>query len=89
LREEEKNIITLKKSYKQLIKEHDKSLIAQSRAKYYHLMHKGGYAENTCRLVQFLIRAGCTRDKVSSVVHEVLNIANIQAVGKISQRSVS
>ena len=36
-----------------------------------------------------MVRAGCTGDKVSSVVHEVLNIANIQAVGKISHRSVS
>jgi len=89
LRDEKKNVITLKKSHKQLIKQHDKSLIAQSKAKYHHLMHKGVYAESTRRLVQFLVRAGCTRDKVSSVVHEVLNIANIQAVGKISRRSVS
>ena len=47
LRDEKKNVITLKKSYKQLIKHHDKSLIAQSKAKYHHLMHKGVYAETT------------------------------------------
>jgi len=47
LRDEKKNVITLKKSHKQLIKQHDKSLIAQSKAKYHHLMHKGVYAEST------------------------------------------
>ena len=89
LRDEKKKVITLKKSHKQLIKQHDKSFIAQSKAKYHHLMHKGVYAESTRKLVQFLVRAGCTRDKVGSVVHEVLSTANIQAVGKISRRSVS
>src|SRR6266550_5602572 len=89
LRDEKKNVITLKKSHKQLIKQHDKSLIAQSKAKYHHLMHKGVYAESTRQLVQFLVKAGCTRDKIASVIHEVLKIANVQAVGKISQRSVS
>ena len=47
LRDQRMNVITLKKPYKQLIKQHDKSLIAQSKAKYHHLMHKGVYAETT------------------------------------------
>ena len=89
LRDEKKNVTALKKSNKQLIEQHNKSLLAQSKAKYHHLMHKGVYAESTRQLVRFLVKAGCTRDKIASVIHEVLKIANVQAVGKISQRSVS
>ncbi len=89
LRDEKKNVTALKKSNKQLIEQHNKSLLAQSKAKYHHLMHKGVYAESTHQLVRFLVKAGCTRDKIASVIHEVLKIANVQAVGKISQRSVS
>jgi hypothetical protein len=53
------------------------------------LLHKGVYTSHTRNLVQLLVKAGCSREYVSEVIHAVFKTAGISVVGEISRRSVS
>src|SRR3984893_988226 len=53
------------------------------------LLFEGTYTEETRNLVCFLVKAGCSRDHVSHVIHAVLKAVGISAKGNISRRTVS
>ena len=55
----------------------------------HRLMSKGVFTEETWNIVRLLVRAGCSRNYVNQVIHEVLKSAGIQTIGKISRPSVS
>ena len=55
----------------------------------HRLMSKGVFTEETRNIVCLLVRAGCSRNYVNQVIHEVLKSAGIQTIGKISRPSVS
>lgn len=53
------------------------------------LLHKGVYTEQTRNLVRLLVKAGCSKDSISEVIHAVLACAGIKSTGGISRRTVS
>ena len=55
----------------------------------YNLLYKGVYTEDTRRLIQLIVQAGCSREHVSKVIHAVLGAAGITVKGKISRHTVS
>jgi chromosome segregation ATPase len=55
----------------------------------HHLLHKGVYTEKTRALIKLLVQAGCSREYVGEVIHEVFRTAGISVHGNISRSTVS
>src|SRR6266487_120253 len=55
----------------------------------HRLLHKGIYTEETRSLIWLLVKAGCSRDYISQVIHAVLKTAGISTYGNVSRRTVS
>jgi hypothetical protein len=53
------------------------------------LKEKGVFTEDTRALIRLLVKAGCSRKHIGTVIHAVLKSAGISAIGKISRRTVS
>ena len=54
----------------------------------FHLMKKGVFTNETRKLVQILVRAGCSRNYINEVIVAVLKSAGVDVVGGISRTSV-
>jgi len=73
---------------KELAIEKAKTKILKERS-VHNLFHKGVYTEETRNLIRLLVKAGCSREYVSKVVHAVFKTAGISVTGNISRRTVS
>ncbi|TFK18326.1 hypothetical protein FA15DRAFT_709969 [Coprinopsis marcescibilis] len=64
-------------------------LKAETTRSLLHLKEKGIYTEKVWDLVCSLVHAGVAAQNVGSVIHQVLAVANVTAVGDISRPSVA
>ncbi|KAF8228624.1 hypothetical protein L208DRAFT_1290548, partial [Tricholoma matsutake] len=53
------------------------------------LLHKGIYTQETQNLIHLLVKAGCSKEYVSTVIMVILKSAGITTKGFISHRTVS
>jgi hypothetical protein len=63
---------------------------AETEGNKFSLMNKGVYTEEARELCRVLVQAGCSQQRVSTVIEKVLEIAGITIVGsKMSQQTVA
>ncbi|KAF8240430.1 hypothetical protein L208DRAFT_1233085 [Tricholoma matsutake] len=53
------------------------------------LLHNGVYTQETWNLIHLLVKAGCSKEYVSTVITAILKSAGITTKGSISHRTVS
>jgi hypothetical protein len=53
------------------------------------LLHKGIYTQETRNLIHLLVKSGCSKEYVSTVITAILKSAGITTKGSISRRTVS
>jgi hypothetical protein len=52
-----------------------------SESRSHKLIHKGVYTEDTRNLIRLLVKAGCSREHVSKVIHAIFKVAGISIKG--------
>ena len=82
------NATTLRQ--KAVIQAREKAQQQAVREKSTHsLLHKGVYTQETQNLIHLLVKAGCSKEYVSTVITAILQSAGITTKGSISRRTVS